>query len=414
LRNLKKALSVLVISLLAISLVVPAAAANEQVSLVFNGQEYKADLYIENGVSYIYAAALSKIPGLEIENKDYVPLRSVFEAQKGEVKWDGSKNQINISWREKQDEWTVNDLLLQSTIKMQELNTYKMQGEAVMNMVIDGANAEEIPAIPETSTYLEAVYQQEPLAMYMLQTVKLPLEDMDLTEEEMALIGQNAMTTEMVWKDNAIYQKMPPFEQWIVQDLAELGMMDQLTNLMQVTPQQSLEMMNEFGVINVFGEDKVIDGEEYYVVRTFVDSEIFKKLLDEMLEEYNLMELIASTQPLPQDEEIDMEQIMAEAEEIIKQMFANMELNYYIDNLIHKESLLTDYMTIDIDMKFELGENIVPEGPVSLAMNMFGDFKLFDFGEEIQLPDVSDAITQQEFLQQLQDMMGAEEVMMEE
>ena len=92
------------------------------------------------------------------------------------------------------------------------------------------------PAIPETSTYLEAVYQQEPLAMYMLQTVKLPLEDMDLTEEELALIGQNAMTTEMVWKDNAIYQKMPPFEQWIVQDLAELGMMDQLTNLMQVTP----------------------------------------------------------------------------------------------------------------------------------------------------------------------------------
>ena len=71
----------------------------------------------------------------------------------------------------KQDEWTVNDLLLQSTIKMQELNTYKMQGEAVMNMVIDGANAEGDPAIPETSTYLEAVYQQEPLAMYMLQTV---------------------------------------------------------------------------------------------------------------------------------------------------------------------------------------------------------------------------------------------------
>ena len=133
-----------------------------------------------------------------------------------------------------------------------------------------------------------------------------------------------------------------------------------------------------------------------------------------MLEEYNLMELIASTQPLPQEEDVDMEQIMAEAEEIIKQMFANMELNYYIDSLIHKESLLTDYMTIDLDMKFELDEKIVPEGPVSLAMNMFGDFKMFDFGEEIQLPDVSDAITQQEFLQQLQDMMGAEEVMREE
>ncbi len=250
--------------------------------------------------------------------------------------------------------------------------------------------------------------------MYMLQTVKLPLEDMDLTEEEMALIGQNAMTTEMVWKDNAIYQKMPPFEQWIAQDLEELGMMDQLTNMMQVTPQQSLEMMNEYGIINVFGEDKVIDGEEYYVVKTYIDSEMFKKVLDEMLGEFDLMELITSTQALLQEEDVDMEQVMAEAQEMIKQMLANMELNYYIDSLIHKESLLTEHMTIDLDMKFELDEKMVPEGPISMAMNMVGDFKLFDFGEEIQLPDVSDAITQQEFLQQLQDMMGAEEVMMEE
>lgn len=408
----KKVLSILLISLLTISLVAPAAFANERVSLLFNGQEYQANLYIKDGVSYISATSLSKIPGLGTEQDGYVALRSFFEGKGGEVKWNGKNNQITVSWREKQEQWTVDNLLVQSTAKMQELNTYKMQGEAIMNMTLDGASAEEIPAIPETTTYLEAVFQQDPLAMYMLQTVKLPLEDMDLTEEELALIGQTEMTTEMVWKDNAIYQKMPPFEQWIVQDLAELGMMDQLTNLMQVTPQQSLEMMNEFGVINVFGEETVIDGEEYYTVKTYIDSEIFKKLLDEMLGEFDLVELINSNPGLSEQENVDMEQVMAEAQEMIKQMFANMELNYYIDSLIHKESLLTEYMTIDLDMKFELDEKIVPEGPISMAVHMVGDFVLSDFGAEIQLPDVTDAITQQEFLEQLQDMMQAQEEMM--
>lgn len=37
-------------------------------------------------------------------------------------------------------------------------------------------------------------------------------------------------------------------------------MMGKLTNMLQTTPQQSLDMMREFGIVYVYGDDVVIDG----------------------------------------------------------------------------------------------------------------------------------------------------------
>lgn len=58
----KRMARLMLISLLTILLIVPTAFANDQVSLVFNGQELKADLYVENGVSYISAASWLNYP----------------------------------------------------------------------------------------------------------------------------------------------------------------------------------------------------------------------------------------------------------------------------------------------------------------------------------------------------------------
>lgn len=405
----KRMARLMLISLLTILLIVPTAFANDQVSLVFNGQELKADLYVENGVSYISAASLAKLPGINLDQEGYVALRSFFENKGGKVDWNGDNNQITVSWREKQGEWTADELIVESTAKMQELNTYKMKGEATMKMNIAGPTTGEVPEIPDTTIYQEAVYQQKPLAMYMLQTVKLPLEDMELTEDEQALFEQGNMVTEMVLTENAIYQKTPPFDKWIVQDLAELGMTEKLSNMLQTTPQQSLEIMREFGMINVFGEDAVIDGKEYYTVKTYVDGETFKKVIDDMLGEFDLVNLISTTQELTETDkqltEEEMAQVVEETQKLVKQMLANLDLNYYIDSLINKDTLLTEYMRIDLNMNFGLDETIVPEGPVNFGMIMKGEYQLFDFGTVVKLPDVSNAITQEEFLAEMKQMM---------
>ena len=87
------------IALLIMLLAAPTAFAGEQVKLIFNGQEYKADITLENGVTYIPAAALTRIPGLEIGDDPIVPIRELFESQGGVVSWDNDSNQVIVSWR---------------------------------------------------------------------------------------------------------------------------------------------------------------------------------------------------------------------------------------------------------------------------------------------------------------------------
>lgn len=397
----KKASKLLLMGLLITLLLVSAAVADEQVSLIFNGQEYQADVYLEDGVSYVSVESLTKIPGLEVEQKDYVPLRKFFENRGGDIGWDNTNKQVIVSWREKKDEWSADELVIESSKVLKELNTYKMKGTASMKMVISGPDADEIPEMPEMNTTMEGVFQQEPLAMYIKQTVELPVQDTELSAEELALFQQGPIVTEMVWTDNAIYQKMPFSDQWIVQDLSGMDIMGKLTEMLQTTPQQSLEMMREFGIVNVFGEDVVIDGKEYYTVKNYVDSATFKKVM----KEYNMAGLFADTQKLAEENDEEMPKSTNEMQQMIEQLLATMEIDYYVDSYINKETLLTEGMLFDMAMKYGLDETMIPEGPVNFEIKMIGEFELNEFGAEIQLPDVSNAITQEEYLEQMMNEM---------
>ncbi|KUO53081.1 MAG: hypothetical protein APF76_14920 [Desulfitibacter sp. BRH_c19] len=406
----------LLIGLLVVVLATPAAFA-DGVSLSFNGEDYVADMYLENGVSYISADSLTSTLGVTVEEEGYVALRNFFENLGGEVEWDSSNNQVIVFWQESvsdlpEGDLSADDLVVKSTELLQEFNTYKMSGDAVIVMDIttpEAAEMAEMPQIPEMNMTMEGVFQQEPMAMYMRQTMEMPFEEMGLTEEEMAMFeAQNTMVTEMVWYDNAIYQKMPMADQWIVQDLAEMGMMDGLTNLIQITPQQSVDMMRQFGITNKFGEDVVIDGQEYYTVTNHVYGDTFKKVLEELMGDFNFEDLVTGGIELSEEEQEEMTDVNAEMQQVIKSMLETMELTFYTETYINKDTFLTEGMSMDMELKFELDETMIPEGPVSMHMQMQGDFILSDFGVEIELPDLSNAITQQEYMEQIMEMMEVE------
>lgn len=401
----KKMSMVFLTFLMVIFLLVPAAAST-QVNLVFNGYDYQADVYVENGVSYISGASLQKIPGLQVEQDGYIPLRSFFESREAKVDWDNSQKEINVSWCEMNGDWSADELMIASTKVLQEINSYKLRGNTSIEMAIMGQDTTETQNIPKINTLMEGVFQQEPMAMYCKQTAKLPLEDMEITEEEAQLFDQGEMTTEMVWKDNAIYQKMSPFsDQWIMMDLAEMDLMDNLTNMLQTSPQQSLEMMREFGVIYLFGEDVEINGQDYYTVKNYVDSLTFKKIFEEYMGALNLNSLI--TEPGTGEEE-SAENTMS-IEQIMEELLATMELDYYIDSFINKDTLRTEKMLFNMDLKYQLDETVNPEGPIAFDMKIAGEFDYYDFGTEVELPDVSDAITQEELIEQMNTMEVPEE-----
>ncbi|WP_035269043.1 DUF6612 family protein [Desulfitibacter alkalitolerans] len=391
--NARKIGLLIIIGVLTLLLAAPSAIAGNQVSLSLNGQTIEADVYVEKGVSYISVKSLAKLPGITIEQEGYVPLRQFFEARGGEVSWDAKNNQVVISWREKADGWTADELVVKSTELLQEANTYRMKGTALMSISVSGAG--EVPQLPQMEMLMEGVFQQEPLAMYMKQSMNLSGDTGELTPDELAVLGlDGAVVTEMVWLDNAIYQKMPHFDQWVVQDLAGMDMMGELNNLIQASPQQSLEMMRQFGIIYIFGEDAVIDGREYYTVKNYVDSATFKKVMEELLGGFELSE----------SEQEEMTAVNREIQMAFEAMLDTMEATYYVVTYINKETLLTERMVFEMDMKYSL-PGMSPESPMSFAMNMKGDYELYDFETEIQLPDVSNAMTQRELYEQMINMM---------
>ena len=163
--------------------------------------------------------------------------------------------------------------------------------------------------------------------------------------------------------------------------------------------------MREFGVIYLFGEDVEINGQDYYTVKNYVDSLTFKKIFEEYMGALNLNSLI--TEPGTGEEE-SAENTMS-IEQIMEELLATMELDYYIDSFINKDTLRTEKMRFNMELKYQLDETVNPEGPIAFDMKIAGEFDYYDFGTEVELPDVSDAITQEELIEQMNTMEVPEE-----
>ena len=221
----------------------------------------------------------------------------------------------------------------------------------------------------------------------------------------------------MVWFENAIYQKSPMSDQWVFQDLTEMKDLFNFDDLMQMTPQQSIELMNKAGVINVFGEDVEKDGREYFTIKNYIDADSFRSLMEEVLGKIDLASFMAAFGAQSEG----AEDIGAQFEKVIEVILNNMAIDYYVDTLIDKETLLSDYMSIDLNMEIDVKQLIdamaemseidedekaeIPEGPMNLRLKMKGDYQLSDYGVELELPDLSNAISQEEYIQQLMEKM---------
>ena len=195
------------IALLIMLLAAPTAFAGEQVKLIFNGQEYKADITLENGVTYIPAAALNKIPGLEVGDDPIVPIRELFESQGGVVSWDNDSKQVIVSWREKAGEFTADELVIKYSELLKEVNTYKMKGSYLIEF--EAKEVQDLIGIPICQKW-KCLLRSIPIwamAMYMKQTMKMPFRSWGLVRELAKSGLGEEIVTEMVWFDNAVAKK---------------------------------------------------------------------------------------------------------------------------------------------------------------------------------------------------------------
>ena len=160
--------------------------------------------------------------------------------------------------------------------------------------------------------------------------------------------------------------------------------------------------------------------------------------MEEILGNFDLTALIKATSAQSGISEQEIEDFEIQFEQIFEILTKNTEIKYYIDTLIDKETLMPDYMNYDLNIgmnlkqlfdefgamneieketkhkKFEGQEGSkeqekveeekgfdVSEIPLEIEFKIKGEFRLYDYGIKLELPDLSDSISQEEYVQQL-------------
>ncbi len=393
----KKVSILFLVATLVLTLVMPAAAAsNQDLTLIINGIDMSADMHIQDNRIHISNKFLNRLPELNIQEPGYTPLRSFFEDNGGAVSWNAGTRSINVDWRNSSGGWKARDLMLHSNEILAKHNTYKMTGSMEMDMTIKTLDM-EMPSVA-TVTF-DAAMQHNPLNMYIRQAMDMSdlAAEAGLPEE-----ASSEMVTEMVWTEDAIYQKTPFSDQWVRTDFAGMDNMNMLSEMIQANPQQSMEMMDAFGILYVFDGDKEIDGQEYYTLIAYVDTETFRRVFKEIMDTLG--------EAMVQDSDEDDTELQANIGEFFDAMLDTMIVEYYISSYINKKTLLAEHMDIDMFMNYTIDDPASPEGSVSLTMKMIGSSHFHSFGEAIELPDVSDYITMEELMEEMMSEMTEQQM----
>ncbi|NLB88852.1 MAG: copper amine oxidase N-terminal domain-containing protein [Syntrophomonadaceae bacterium] len=290
-----------------------------------------------------------------------LPLRAVFEALGFEIGWDAATNTVIINYNEIRNGMTADDLMVKSSQITNEMPAYDMKGNMFIKMNMPGIEEEGFSEELVMDIKLYAYYQKEPLAVYTKQVLNVA--GMPDVPPELA----NA-EIESAIIDNIYYMNMPGMG-WVKMDLGDLGideLMDQLTNQ---DPVNMLKQMQDFGMINNYGNDTVIEGKNYYVVNTSVDK-------DKFMNEYNNL---INGLPISQTPEIT-------------DLLGDFDLDVKYISFINMETLMADYMDMDMSIKMSIPASENSSEVIDMVMTANGRFKINYEPVDFVLPDVSSAV----------------------
>lgn len=421
-KKLQKGLSLMLAMTLVVALALPAAAAGE-LNLNVNGKEVAADLILQDDRSFIEVGSLAAVNGAEVEvadelkvtvnSKTYVPLRTVAENLGFQVKWTPGLVELERATEPEQaqqvkDGLTAMDVLVKSSQASQEINTYSMSGFINQTMVME-MDGEELPI--EMTSELVGQIQNEPLKIYMKQTVELPggvPGGPGEVPEEMA----GAMEVETYIDEEFMYMKSPGQEGWV--RMPHFLPMELLKEQQDITndPIKAAQQMLEMGYDPSFGEDAVIEGRDCYTIKASIDMAKAMESQQELLQQ--LMGSVGQMTVAEMGGEVDPAQLEAFSqafELILAKILEEGVFDYQVTMFIDKETFLPAQMNLAITMKLDfnmaefmaiiseaVGEELPEELPAGLQVSLKldsvqqGEIRVFDFGAEFAEPDLTDVI----------------------
>lgn len=415
---MKKSMFLVVLAALLLALTTAPAFAAAQAHLLVNGDRVPAPVFvIEDGVTMVAAETYTGLAGADfseagdtytITENDatlsltngkyeamldgqavalprapyrangtvYIPLRAVASAFGFEVDWNAETLAVILNRNETRDGMNPSDLLVKATAASQAYNTYSMSGgfDLLMKLMADDKIVES-PV--QMSMTLEGQIQENPMKLYVVETV---------LANEAAQVPE--MTIEMYMDEEKMYMKMPG-QEWtaLEQPFSAEFLQEQMS--IQSDPLKAVEQMKEMGIILNFGNDRVVDGKNYYVVNACLDLEKFMGNFHGMIQQV--------MQPVPVDPAADA--TAEEVQEELQKLLANSKMDYSYTVFIDKETLISDVVEMDIMMELAMENPEVVEdetgepGPqtINMLFDMKGKFNISGLGEPFVEPEINAA-----------------------
>jgi hypothetical protein len=298
---------------------------------------------------------------IQVNGETMLPLRAVLEGLGANVDWAGENRTVLISFEEKRDGMTPEDLLLKSTEAMAKYNSCKAVIDVSQNIQIMNPETKQVEEI-DMQMAMDMAMQNDPVLIYV--KTKTFSADPELGD----------MVTEMVINENELYMTVPG-EGWV-----KLSMPDIQAYLKQASqdPLKSLQQSLDAGVIMSFADDQEINGKPYYVLNVTMGPECFKQLLDEV-------KGTLTTTFENMDES-------GQLEEVYEKIFTNLKADMFYSMLIDKETFVPSFMDLHTNMEIKTDISTPDETfPLDMSMQQIASCEYYGLNESFGIPDLSQA-----------------------
>lgn len=314
-----------------------------------------------------------------------VPMRFIFEKFGATVDWQGQNQTIAVKYNEKRQGMSIEEMLVKSTEAMAQFNTYKMKIDMNMQMkTAESANPDGAQAMDMNSQMMMAM-QQKPVLMYGKISANVPapegaVEEAVLTESEMLM------------NENGMYMTMPG-QGWVKFDIPGMDIKALMEQNGSQDPLKSLQLMKDYGVLMSYADDQAKNGKTYWVIKVTMGEESFNKILGDVMKQLPA----AATNADSNDASAAMGNMMNE-------IFKNMQADIYYDVCIDQSNYQLAFMDLQAAMKLKMqlpdSEKNNELSSINMDIKEKANYEIYDLGVPFTVPDVSKAISMQEYMDQ--------------
>ncbi|KAB2952078.1 copper amine oxidase N-terminal domain-containing protein [Heliorestis acidaminivorans] len=294
-----------------------------------------------------------------------VPLRAFAQAFGADVQWDAGVVRIAMA------ENRAMELLLKSTYASLQLESYTFEGQINMQTTVTGLPEEVDPAMNASLNNMDMNiatlgYFEKPDKYYVVNTVFMP------ELEEMPPDMPESISTEVYSDGNYLYMNMSflgeamgleESDQWFRSEAYSEAYKELAKNSQD--PVTAVEQMVQMGIEPIALEEKVINGQKYYVIQfTFTEKEY------SFIAENNY----PFTNVTPQGQE--------EMQRFLENLQLTITYNYYIN----ADTYVSDLFDFSGIQKIEAEPGVIVE------QTFKGSAVMKNLNEPVTFPDVSGAI----------------------